>query len=102
MGFSFSGMGENAALAFPTLKDWSERSDEQSAGAEALLANQNLAGVSDGAIMAVTPPPIDGLGNLAASPCACRTVAASAAKRCWQPVTSCWARPTATRRSSTR
>ncbi|MGA4637758.1 multidrug efflux RND transporter permease subunit [Pseudomonas solani] len=63
MGFSFSGMGENAALAFPTLKDWSVRSDEQSAGAEAMLTNQNLAGVSDGAIMAVTPPPIDGLGN---------------------------------------
>ncbi|WP_435635645.1 multidrug efflux RND transporter permease subunit [Pseudomonas solani] len=63
MGFSFSGMGENAALAFPTLKDWSVRSDEQSAGAEAMLTNQSLAGVSDGAIMAVTPPPIDGLGN---------------------------------------
>ncbi|WP_285961735.1 efflux RND transporter permease subunit [Pseudomonas tohonis] len=63
MGFSFSGMGENAALAFPTLKDWSERSDEQSAEAEAQLANRSLAGVSDGAIMAVTPPPIDGLGN---------------------------------------
>ncbi|BCD88563.1 resistance-nodulation-cell division (RND) multidrug efflux transporter MexD [Pseudomonas solani] len=63
MGFSFSGMGENAALAFPTLKDWSVRSDEQSAGAEAMLTNQSLAGVSDGTIMAVTPPPIDGLGN---------------------------------------
>ena len=25
LGFSFSGMGENAAIAFPLLKDWSER-----------------------------------------------------------------------------
>jgi hypothetical protein len=30
-GFSFSGMGENAALAFPTFKDWSVRGAEQSA-----------------------------------------------------------------------
>ncbi|WP_371228799.1 multidrug efflux RND transporter permease subunit [Pseudomonas sp. QE6] len=63
MGFSFSGMGENAALSFPTLKDWSVRSAEQSADAEAALTNKRFAGLSDGAIMAVTPPPIDGLGN---------------------------------------
>ncbi|WP_207882894.1 efflux RND transporter permease subunit [Pseudomonas sp. 30_B] len=63
MGFSFSGMGENAALSFPTLKDWSVRSAEQSADAEAALTNERFAGLSDGAIMAVTPPPIDGLGN---------------------------------------
>jgi multidrug efflux pump subunit AcrB len=25
LGFSFSGQGQNAALAFVTLKDWSER-----------------------------------------------------------------------------
>ncbi|AGI24751.1 hydrophobe/amphiphile efflux-1 protein [Pseudomonas sp. ATCC 13867] len=63
MGFSFSGMGENAALSFPTLKDWSVRSAEQSADAEATHTNERFAGISDGAIMAVTPPPIDGLGN---------------------------------------
>ena len=32
-GFSFSGQGDNAALAFPTFKDWSERGAEQSAAA---------------------------------------------------------------------
>ncbi|WP_152224248.1 efflux RND transporter permease subunit [Pseudomonas sp. SCB32] len=63
MGFSFSGMGENAALSFPTLKDWSVRSADESADAEAAHTNERFAGLSDGAIMAVTPPPIDGLGN---------------------------------------
>jgi multidrug efflux pump len=63
MGFSFSGMGENAALAFPTLKDWSERDQSQSAEAETAAVNEHFAGFGDGTIMAVTPPPIDGLGN---------------------------------------
>ncbi|EIK69280.1 RND multidrug efflux transporter MexD [Pseudomonas synxantha BG33R] len=63
LGFSFSGMGENAGLAFPTLKDWSLRGDEQSAEAETAGVNQHFANPSDGAIMAVNPPPIDGMGN---------------------------------------
>ncbi len=63
MGFSFSGMGENAALAFPTFKDWSVRGSDQSAEAEAAAINLHFAAPDDGAIMAVSPPPIDGLGN---------------------------------------
>ncbi|MEE4104982.1 efflux RND transporter permease subunit [Pseudomonas viridiflava] len=63
LGFSFSGMGENAGLAFPTLKDWSERGDGQSAADEAAAFNQHFAGLSDGTVMAVTPPPIEGLGT---------------------------------------
>ena len=63
MGYSFSGMGENAALTFPTLKDWSLRSDEQSAAAESEKVNEHFAQASDGTVLAVTPPPIDGLGN---------------------------------------
>ncbi|CAM2754423.1 multidrug efflux pump [Pseudomonas gessardii] len=63
LGFSFSGMGENAGLAFPTLKDWSLRGDDQSAEAETAGVNQHFANPSDGAIMAVSPPPIDGMGN---------------------------------------
>jgi len=62
-GFSFSGMGENAALAFPTFKDWSVRSSEQSAVAETVAVNEQFAGYGDGTITAVMPPPIDGLGN---------------------------------------
>ncbi|MDT4812955.1 Multidrug resistance protein MexB [compost metagenome] len=63
MGFSFSGMGENAALAFPTYKDWSLRGADQSAEAEAAAVNAHFVVPDDGAVMAVTPPPIDGLGN---------------------------------------
>ncbi|WP_054891433.1 efflux RND transporter permease subunit [Pseudomonas sp. NBRC 111143] len=62
-GFSFSGMGENAALAFPTFKDWSERSAQQSVDAETQVINAQFAAHGDGSIMAVNPPPIDGLGN---------------------------------------
>ncbi|AUM00601.1 multidrug efflux RND transporter permease subunit [Rhodocyclaceae bacterium] len=63
MGFSFSGMNENAALAFPVLKDWSHRGPDQSAEAEVAALNQHFAHFDDGTIMAVPPPPIEGLGN---------------------------------------
>lgn len=102
LGFSFSGMGENAGLAFPTLKDWSLRGDEQSAEAQIAGVNQHFANPSDGAIMAVNPPPIDGMGNSGGFSCACRTALGWAAKPCSLHGTSCWARPTAIRKSSTR
>ncbi len=63
LGFSFSGSGQNAAIAFPTLKDWSQRGDGQSAMDEVAALNARFASVSDGAVMAVSPPPIEGLGN---------------------------------------
>src|SRR5690606_13276668 len=63
MGFSFSGMGQNAALAFPTLVDWSERGAEESVQAESQRANAALRSVSDGTIFAVQPPSIEGLGT---------------------------------------
>ncbi|MFJ4443388.1 multidrug efflux RND transporter permease subunit [Pseudomonas sp. NPDC089422] len=63
MGYSFSGMGENAALVFPSLKDWSLRSADQSADAESASVNERFGQATDGAVLAVTPPPIDGLGN---------------------------------------
>ena len=63
MGVSFSGMGQNAALAFPTLTDWSERGAEESVAAEARRANESLAGVADGTVFAVQPPSIEGLGT---------------------------------------
>ncbi|ORL63224.1 efflux RND transporter permease subunit [Pseudomonas putida] len=62
-GFSFSGQGDNAALAFPTFKDWSVRGQDQSAEAETAAINAQFAANGDGAITAVMPPPIDGLGN---------------------------------------
>src|SRR5574344_97933 len=63
LGFSFSGMGENAAIAFPLLKDWSERDSSQSPEAESAAVNQHFANLDAGAIMAVPPPPVEGLGN---------------------------------------
>ncbi|WP_415717820.1 multidrug efflux RND transporter permease subunit [Maridesulfovibrio sp.] len=63
LGFSFSGQGENAALAIPRLKDWSERDEGQSAAAEVGMANRVLSQNMDGRIFAVNPAPIDGLGN---------------------------------------
>ncbi len=63
VGFSFSGQGQNAALAFVTLKDWSEREGEgQSAQALAGRALGALAGIRDAVIFPLSPPPIRELG----------------------------------------
>jgi multidrug efflux pump len=62
-GFSFLGQGQNAAQAFITLKDWSERGPDDSAAAIVADINKNLSSVSDAEISALQPPPIDNLGN---------------------------------------
>jgi multidrug efflux pump len=62
-GFSFLGQGQNAAQAFITLKDWSERGRGDSAEAIVADINKSLATVSDTKISALQPPPIDNLGN---------------------------------------
>ncbi|UBT80469.1 multidrug efflux RND transporter permease subunit [Pseudomonas amygdali] len=63
MGFSFSGTGQNAGIGFPSLKDWSERGRGQSASDEVAAMNARFAGTPDGRVLAVNPPPIDGMGN---------------------------------------
>jgi len=64
LGFSFSGQGQNAALAFVTLKDWSEREgDGQSAQALAGRAFGALSGIRDAFIFPLSPPPIPELGS---------------------------------------
>ncbi|MGV2905280.1 multidrug efflux RND transporter permease subunit [Achromobacter sp. AGC25] len=63
MGFSFSGTGQNAGIAFPSLKDWSERGKGQAATDVANSVNARFAAIDDGTVMAVNPPPIEGLGN---------------------------------------
>jgi multidrug efflux pump len=63
LGFSFSGQGQNAALAFVTLKDWHERPNpNQSADALAGRTMGALMGVRDAFIFALNPPPIPELG----------------------------------------
>jgi len=64
LGFSFSGQGQNAALAFVTLKDWSEREGEgQSAAGLAGRAFGALSGIRDAFIFPLSPPPIPELGS---------------------------------------
>ena len=63
-GFSFSGQGQNAGLAFVMLKDWDERSGvEHSAQMVAKRAFGALMGIQDAFIFALSPPPIPELGN---------------------------------------
>ena len=64
LGFSFSGSGQNAALAFVPLKPWDEREGpNQSAQALAGRAFGALAGVRDAFIFALVPPAIPELGT---------------------------------------
>lgn len=62
LGFSFSGTGPNAALAFTMLKDWKQR-DGATAQEEVLQAQLAMAGAKEGMIMSLMPPAIDELGN---------------------------------------
>lgn len=63
-GFSFSGSGQNAGMAFVSLKNWSERhGEENSAHAIALRATQALGSIRDATLFAMTPPSVDGLGQ---------------------------------------
>ncbi|MBC7730697.1 MAG: efflux RND transporter permease subunit, partial [Bacteriovorax sp.] len=64
LGFSFSGSGQNAALAFVPLKHWDERKGpEHSAKALASRAFGALSGVRDAFIFALSPPAIPELGT---------------------------------------
>ena len=64
LGFSFSGQGQNAGLAFVTLKDWDERKGAGH-GADALAGRAfgALSGIRDAFIYPLSPPPIPELGN---------------------------------------
>ena len=64
LGFSFSGQGQNAGLAFVTLKPWDERKGAgMSADALAGRLSGALFGIRDAFIFALSPPPIPELGN---------------------------------------
>jgi multidrug efflux pump len=64
VGFSFSGTGQNAALAFVTLKDFKDRKgDAHSSQAIAKRAFGALMGIRDAFIYPLNPPPIRELGN---------------------------------------
>jgi len=61
-GFSFSGSGTNAAMAFTMLKDWDQRNGA-TAGEEAALAQAAMADNVEGTVMSLMPPAIDELGT---------------------------------------
>jgi multidrug efflux pump len=64
LGFSFAGSGQNAALAFVTLKDWDERTEPgQSAQALVGRAFGALGKIRDAFIFPVSPPAIRDLGR---------------------------------------
>ena len=62
LGFSFSGAGPNAALAFTMLKDWKAR-DGATAQEEVLQVQMAMGSAKEGMIMSLMPPAIDELGN---------------------------------------
>jgi len=63
-GFSFSGSGQNAGLAFTPLKDWKEREGkDQSVNSLVGRAFGALSQIKDAIIFPVNPPPIRELGN---------------------------------------
>jgi multidrug efflux pump len=63
-GFSFVGVGQNAGMAFVEFKDWDERSGkDNTAAAISNRAIGMLSVVRDAQIYALTPPPIQGLGQ---------------------------------------
>ncbi|TDA42873.1 multidrug efflux RND transporter permease subunit [Burkholderia pyrrocinia] len=62
MGYGFSGQGSNAALNWAVLKDWKNRGGSSTLE-ESMLAQQAMAGATEGAVMSLLPPAIDEMGN---------------------------------------
>lgn len=63
-GFSFAGRGQNTAMAFVRLKDWSERSESsQSVQALAGRTMQHFAAMKQAQVIALVPPAVMELGN---------------------------------------
>ncbi|WEK06778.1 MAG: efflux RND transporter permease subunit [Candidatus Devosia phytovorans] len=64
LGFGFSGSGENSAMGFVRLKDFSERTDASlSASAVAQRALVYFNQIRDAQVFALAPPAIQGLGQ---------------------------------------
>jgi multidrug efflux pump len=65
-GFGFSGAGQNTGMGFMSLAPWAERPGaENSSAAIARRATVQLGRQRDAQIIALTPPPIRGLGQSA-------------------------------------
>ncbi|MCA8241638.1 multidrug efflux RND transporter permease subunit [Burkholderia sp. AU32262] len=62
IGYGFSGQGPNAAINWSVMKDWKNRGGTSTLE-EGMLAQQAMAGVTEGTVMSLLPPAIDELGN---------------------------------------
>ncbi|HGM5416316.1 TPA: efflux RND transporter permease subunit [Serratia liquefaciens] len=63
-GFGFSGSGQNAGMAFVSLKDWSQRPGSvNTADAIAKRAMAHFATIRDAQVFSMSPPAIDGFGQ---------------------------------------
>src|SRR6185503_2439743 len=63
-GFSFNGRGQNSALSFGRLKDWSKRKgSEHTVEAVIARAADKFASIKDAIIFPLNPPAINELGN---------------------------------------
>lgn len=62
MGYSFSGAGQNAAMIWTVMKDWSQRHGA-TAGNEVMAATMAMSDIHEGLVMSILPPAIDSLGN---------------------------------------
>jgi multidrug efflux pump len=64
LGFGFSGQGQNNGMGFLSLAPWEDRpGPENSSGAITLRTTARLSAVRDAQIVALTPPPVRGLGQ---------------------------------------
>ena len=64
VGFSYAGRGQNSAMGFVNLKDWSERKGEgQSVQAISARTMAALSSIKDASIFAFFPPAVTELGN---------------------------------------
>ena len=62
-GFSFSGRGQNSAMAFVLLKPWAERNSDQSVQKIAARTMAHFASMKDARVFALVPPAVMELGN---------------------------------------
>jgi len=61
MGWSFQGSGQNVAMCFVELKDWSARN--QTAAMLRDTLNKSLEGIIDGTVSVQMPPAVPGMGH---------------------------------------
>lgn len=88
-GFSFSGAGPNAAMAFTMLKDWDQRHGA-TAAEEAELAQAAMANIPEGTVMSLLPPAIDELGTASGFTLFLQDRANRGKPRCWPLRPNCW------------